>query len=99
MAASAIPSNSLAALYGLARDCAARRVLGDDVALDIEPVDETNTRVKPHRLADDIERDGAGMVMLVGVQSIQFPRARSISRSRCASAAFRWPSAASTSPV
>jgi hypothetical protein len=28
---SAIPSNSLAALYGLAQDCATRRVLGDDV--------------------------------------------------------------------
>ncbi|HEX8151762.1 MAG TPA: radical SAM protein, partial [Thermoanaerobaculia bacterium] len=41
---SAIPSNSLAALYGLARDCAARKVLGE-LELDIEPIDETNTRV------------------------------------------------------
>ena len=28
---STIPSNSLAAVYGLARDCAQRHVLGDDV--------------------------------------------------------------------
>ena len=31
---SAIPSNSLAALFGLAQDCAVRRVLGDDVEID-----------------------------------------------------------------
>jgi hypothetical protein len=32
---STIPSNSLAALYGLARDCAERRVFGDDVEVEI----------------------------------------------------------------
>ena len=31
---STIPSNSLAAVYGLARDCAERHVLGEDVACD-----------------------------------------------------------------
>ena len=40
-----IPSNSLAALYGIAADCAERQVLGPDVAIDIEAIDETNTRV------------------------------------------------------
>src|ERR1043165_9920621 len=77
---SAIPSNSLAALYGLARDCAARRVLGDDVEIDIEAIDETNTRVRPEKLARKIEDAGAGMVMLVGVQSNQFPRALDLAR-------------------
>src|SRR5437867_4174087 len=77
---SAIPSNSLAALYGLARDCAARNVLGDDVELIVEPIDETNTRVRPERLARMIEKAGAGMVMLVGVQSNQFPRALDIAK-------------------
>src|SRR3982074_2031464 len=75
---SAIPSNSLAALYGLAQDSAARRVLGEDVAIDIDPFDETNTRIRPDRLARMIEAAGAGMVMLVGVQSNQFPRALDI---------------------
>src|ERR1043166_8938487 len=75
---SAIPSNSLAALYGLAADCASRRVLGDDVAIDIHAYDETNTRIRPKRLAAMIEAAGAGMVMLVGVQSNQFPRALDI---------------------
>ena len=77
---SAIPSNSLAALYGLARDCAARKVLGEDVALEIEPIDETNTRVRPEKLARMIEAAGSGMVMLVGVQSNQFPRALDLAR-------------------
>jgi radical SAM superfamily enzyme YgiQ (UPF0313 family) len=77
---SAIPSNSLAALYGLARDCAERKVLGEDVILDIEPIDETNARVRPHKLADEIEQAGAGMVMMVGVQSNQFPRALDLAR-------------------
>ena len=77
---SAIPSNSLAALYGLARDCAERRILGDNVDLEIEAIDETNTRVRPDKLARAIEKAGAGMVMLVGVQSNQFPRALDLAR-------------------
>jgi len=75
---SPIPSNSLASLYGLAKDCGERAVLGADVELDIHAFDETNTRIKPARLARMIERAGAGMVMLVGVQSNQFPRALDI---------------------
>ncbi|MGH9201484.1 MAG: hypothetical protein ACRD2A_09625, partial [Vicinamibacterales bacterium] len=40
------PSNSLAVLYGLASDCADRRVLGDDVEIRISVADETNCRIK-----------------------------------------------------
>jgi len=75
---SPIPSNSLASLYGLAKDCGERTVLGTDVELDIHAFDETNTRIRPARLARMIEFAGAGMVMLVGVQSNQFPRALDI---------------------
>ena len=70
---STIPSNSLAALYGLARDCQQRRVLGEDVEIEIHPFDETNARMRPKRLARMIEKAGDGMVMFVGVQSNQFP--------------------------
>ncbi len=72
---STIPSNSLAAVYGLAIDCAKRHVLGEDVAIEIHPFDETNTRINPRRLARMIEEAGAGMVMMIGVQSNQFPHA------------------------
>jgi hypothetical protein len=39
------PSNSLAAVYGIAADCPERRVLGPSVDIDIEVIDETNTRI------------------------------------------------------
>src|SRR5437763_3812937 len=70
---SAIPSNTLAVLYGLALDCQERRALGDDVDLEITSFDETNTRIRTDRIARAI-RDGGGlgMVGIVGVQSNQF---------------------------
>ena len=77
---SAIPSNTLAALHGLAMDCAERHVLGDDIDIEIDAHDECNKLIRPDRIASRIERDGAGMVMLVGVQSNQFPRALDIAR-------------------
>src|SRR4051812_18652123 len=70
---STIPSNSLAALYGLALDCKNRHVLGDDVEIEIHPFDETNTRIRPKELSAMIREAGDGMVMFVGVQSNQFP--------------------------
>src|ERR1700740_2520477 len=63
---SPIPANSLACLYGLAVDCAARHVLGADVALEVVAIDETNQRVRPDEIARSIREAGGGMVMLVG---------------------------------
>ena len=78
---SAIPSNTLAVLNGLAQDCKERRVLGDNVAIEISSMDETNTRVQPERVAREIRRgSGRGLVALVGVQSNQFPRAMDLAR-------------------
>ena len=76
---SAIPSNTLAVLNGLALDCQDRRVLGDDVNIEISLVDETNTRVRPDRIAREMA-NGNGLVALVGVQSNQYPRAMDIAR-------------------
>ena len=45
-----IPSNSLAALYGIGADCAQRQVLGPGVSIDIEAIDEMNTRIDIPRL-------------------------------------------------
>jgi hypothetical protein len=76
-----IPSNSLAAVYGIAADCAERQVLGPDVAIDIEVLDETNTRIDvPTILARMRLHGGFGLVGLVGVQSNQYPRALDIAR-------------------
>src|SRR6476469_5830560 len=76
-----IPSNSLAALYGIAADCAERQVLGPDIAVAIEVIDETNTRVNVPQLLERFRSNGNfGLVALVGVQSNQYPRALDIAR-------------------
>jgi radical SAM superfamily enzyme YgiQ (UPF0313 family) len=76
---SAIPSNTLAVMNGLALDCKERCVLGEDVDIEISAFDETNTRVRPDRIAKELG-GGRGMVALIGVQSNQFPRAMDIAR-------------------
>ena len=76
---SAIPSNTLAVLNGLALDCRERRVLGENVEMVISAFDETNTRVKPRRIARQLQGERA-LVALVGVQSNQYPRAMDIAR-------------------
>src|SRR5215470_12735327 len=72
---STIPANSLACVYTLAADAAARQVLGSDVAIDITAMDETNTRVRPRDIIALMRRHGGfGLVAMVGIQSNQFPR-------------------------
>ena len=67
--------------YGVAVDSAERRVLGPDVDIDIDPIDETNTRVNvPAIIARFRRRGNFGLIALVGVQSNQYPRALDIAR-------------------
>ncbi len=76
-----MPSNSLAAVYSLARGAAERQLLGPDLPIDVMAMDETNTRVRPHEIARRIaENGGQGLVGIVGVQSNEFPRAVDIAR-------------------
>jgi radical SAM superfamily enzyme YgiQ (UPF0313 family) len=77
---SAIPSNSLACLYGLALECKQQEVLGENVELRIHALDETNSVIRPDRIAKLVHGADDGIVMLVGVQSNQFPRALDIAR-------------------
>jgi radical SAM superfamily enzyme YgiQ (UPF0313 family) len=78
---SMIPSNSLASIYGIAVDSAARGVLGTDVDIDIEAIDEFNTHVDISKLLQKFARnENFGLVALIGVQSNQYPRALDIAR-------------------
>jgi hypothetical protein len=78
---SAIPSNTLACLNGLAEDARRRAVLGPDVAIRLHTFDETNRRVHPARIIRDIRRSGGrALIALVGVQTNQFPRAIDLAR-------------------
>ena len=75
-AQSSVPSNTLATIYGLARDCAERQVLGEHVTIEIEAHDETNTRIRPELIVRRVAAAGERcLVALVGVQTNQFPRA------------------------
>lgn len=78
---SAIPSNTLAALNGLAEDAQRRQVLGPDVRIHLHTFDETNRRVRPERIIRMIRRAGGrALIGLVGVQSNQYPRALDLGR-------------------
>jgi radical SAM superfamily enzyme YgiQ (UPF0313 family) len=76
-----VPSNSLAALHGVALDCSERRVLGPDVDIKIDVIDETNTRVNVPKLLHRFRKANRfGIVGLIGVQTNQYPRALDIAR-------------------
>ena len=78
---SAIPSNTLACLNGLAEDAQRRGVLGPNVEIRLHTYDETNRRVRPDRIIRDISRAGGkALIALVGVQTNQFPRAVDLAR-------------------
>jgi hypothetical protein len=78
---SEIPSNTMAALNGIALECIGRGVLGDGVDVRILAQDETNTRIQPNKIIRAIQGDGArGLVALLGVQNNQVPRALDIAR-------------------
>jgi radical SAM superfamily enzyme YgiQ (UPF0313 family) len=78
---STMPSNSLAVVNGLALGAAGRQVLGPDVAIEVQAIDETNKHVPIDAIIDRFRRnDRFGFVGLVGVQSNEFPRAMDIAR-------------------
>jgi len=73
---SAMPSNSLACMHGIALDCRDRRVLGEQVEIVVEALDENNHPLDAARSIHRIRRDGGkGLLALVGVQTNQYPRA------------------------
>jgi len=78
---SAIPSNTLACLNGLAEDAQRRQVLGPNIQIRIDTYDETNRRVRPDRIIKSIRKAGGrALIGFVGVQSNQFDRAVDLAR-------------------
>jgi hypothetical protein len=61
-----IPSNSLSSVYALTQDLAQRQVLGADLDLKVDAIDETNTVIPIEQIANRINADdGLGLVCLV----------------------------------
>lgn len=78
---SAMPSNTLACLNGFARDFRRRSVLGPDVDIRVSIYDEATERVPTDAIIRGVrEQGGRVLVVLVGVQSNQFPRAVDLAR-------------------
>jgi hypothetical protein len=78
---SAIPSNTLACLNGIAEDARRRNVLGSGVEIHLHTYDETNRRVRPDRIIRMLRQSGGKVLIgLIGVQSNQFPRAVDLAR-------------------
>ncbi|MBT3514090.1 MAG: radical SAM protein [Nitrospina sp.] len=75
---SSMPANSLACLYGLAVECDKEKVLGENVEIEIHAFDEANTHINTKKITSIIESADDGMLMLVGVQTNQFPRSLDI---------------------
>jgi radical SAM superfamily enzyme YgiQ (UPF0313 family) len=76
-----VPSNPLSTLYGLALSSRQRRILGDDIEIEIEAIDETTAIIPIRRIIRQFRANGnSGLVCLVGVQTNQFARAIDIGR-------------------
>jgi len=76
-----VPSNSLSVLYGLALSSSERHVLGPDVAIAVDAIDETTTVIPTRRILRAFRSCGnMGLIFLVGVQTNQFARAIDIAR-------------------
>ena len=59
---SAIPSNSLAALYAITMDCARRNVLGAHVNIVVDVYDETNTVIPVKKIIRKISTFISGII-------------------------------------
>ena len=66
-----IPSNSLAAVYALALDAAQRQVLGADVEIDIDAIDEPNTRVDIPKLIRRFRKHGNFGLLALGRRAVE----------------------------
>lgn len=76
-----VPANPLACVYGLARDVADRRALGKSVDVLVNAYDERLTVVPVRRIIRRLRRNGnRGVVLLVGLQTNQIPRATDLAR-------------------
>ena len=88
---SAIPSNTLAVINGLALDCQERRVLGDDVDIVIKALDETNTHIRPGRIARELgQGTGAGGADRRAVESVSAGHGYCAAAARGGGSSLHW---------
>ena len=77
---SRMSSASLATAYGELAACAEARILGPEVAIEIEAHDEANTAIDAAGMIARLRAAGAGFLALVGVRTHEYPRALDLAR-------------------
>ena len=75
-----VPAQTLAVLNGILGDAATRKVLGDGVAIECRLIDETASVVHTRRELRWLQGAEHAALLLVGVQTNQYPRAVDIAR-------------------
>lgn len=76
-----VPSNTLGCVLALVKDVKARNALGEDIDLVVNAYDEINTVIPTKKIICQIKNGGGnGLVMMIGVQSNQFPRTSDLTR-------------------
>ena len=76
-----LPSNTLACLSSLTQDVADRKLLGDDVELEVKLYDDTVEKIPvKHIINSQHLPEQRTIIALAGVQSNQFPRAMDLAR-------------------
>ncbi len=75
-----VVTNALAVVGSVVEDAGDRRVLGPEVAVETLMIDEVTQVVRPHKLIRWLAGFDHAAVMLVAVQTSQFPRALDIAR-------------------
>ncbi len=76
-----LPSNTLACLSSLTQDVARRGVLGGDIDLEVELLDDTVQKIPVDRIIRSNKLPGRRTIIaLAGVQTNQFPRAADLAR-------------------
>ncbi len=75
-----IPTNTLSCVHGIMLEAAERNILGPDIEIVLEAFDEWNTIISVKNIIRSIKESSCGLVMLIGVQTNQYPRALDIAR-------------------
>ncbi len=70
-----VPSNTLGCVLALVEDVKTRNALGDEADLVVNAYDEINIVIPTQKIISQIkDAGGNGLIMMIGVQSNQFPR-------------------------
>ncbi|MCP5006309.1 MAG: radical SAM protein, partial [Planctomycetes bacterium] len=75
-----MPTNTLSCVHGIMQEAAERKIFGPDIEIVIEAFDECSSVISEKKIIRSIKGSSCGFVMLIGVQTNQYPRALDIAR-------------------